>query len=113
MTTKPAYRSTPHDHIFTGFRIVAIFEGITAVALFFVAMPIKYIFGWPEPVSVVGLIHGYAFIAYIVAMVLALWGRGWSVWDWTRTTLASFIPFGTFLNEPFLKRRQKAKQGGM
>lgn len=41
-------------------------------------------------------------------MVIALIGRGWSVWDWLRTVAASIVPLGTFLNEPFLRRRQEA-----
>lgn len=88
------------------FRYIGVAEGITTLALFFVAMPAKYWFDFPSLVPPVGLIHGIAFIAYLVAMVICLWGRGFSAWEWTRTTLASFFPFGTFLNDPFLKRKQ-------
>lgn len=96
---------------FNIFRKMALLEGVTTVALFFVAMPLKYLFGIPEPVSVVGLIHGYAFIGYVVTMIAALAGRGWSFMDWTRTFLASIVPLGTFLNEPFLRRRDKTTVG--
>jgi integral membrane protein len=87
------------------FRLVALVEGVTTLLLFFAAMPVKYLLGDPLWVQIVGPIHGYAFLAYLVMMVVALRGLGWSVSDWTRTTLASFVPFGTFLNDPFLRRR--------
>lgn len=93
------------------FRYIGVAEGITTLALFLVAMPAKYWFGFPDLVPSVGLIHGVAFIAYILAMMVCLWGRGFSGWEWTRTTLAAFFPFGTFLNDPLLKRKQLALAG--
>ncbi|RDE10132.1 DUF3817 domain-containing protein [Pelagibacterium lacus] len=88
------------------FRTIALFEGITTLALFLVAMPLKYWFGYPDLVPPVGAIHGGAFIVYIVAMIFALWGKGFTPLEWVRTTIASFFPFGTFLNDPFLKCKQ-------
>ena len=41
-------------------------------------------------------------------MLVCLWGRGFSGWEWARTTLAAFIPLGTFLNDGLLKRKQLA-----
>ncbi len=90
------------------FRYVGIVEGITTLALFLVAMPLKYWFGMPGLVPPVGMIHGVAFVVYLIAMVVCLWGRGFTAWEWTRTTLAAFFPFGTFLNDPMLKRKQRA-----
>ena len=97
-----------HRKIFEIFRVVAFVEGVTAVALFFVAMPLKYGFDMPMAVTYAGRAHGYAFIAYVIAMIAALGGRGWSPLDWARTFAASIIPLGTFLNEPFLRRRHAA-----
>jgi len=91
------------------FRYIGVAEGITTLLLFGLAMPAKYWFGYPDLVPPIGLIHGVAFIAYILAMTICLPGRGFSGFDWMRTTLAAFIPLGTFLNDPFLKRRQLAE----
>ena len=88
------------------FRFIGLVEGITTLALFLIAMPLKYWFGMPELVRPVGMIHGLAFIAYILAMVFILPGRGFSRGEWARTAIAAFFPFGTFLNDPFLKRKQ-------
>ena len=92
------------------FRYIGVLEGITTLALFLVAMPAKYWLGYPALVPPVGMIHGLAFIGYLLAMVICLWGRGFSALDWARTALASFIPFGTFLNDGFLKRKQLAAE---
>ncbi len=88
------------------FRHVAFFEGVTTLALFLVAMPIKYLAGNPEPVRITGWIHGVAFIAYVVMMWLALRGRGWTTGEWARTFAASLVPFGTFANDRFLIARE-------
>ena len=93
------------DRRLAALRLIALIEGVTTLLLFFVAMPIKYGAGNALWVQVMGPIHGYAFIGYLIAMWFALRGQGWSAGDWTRTTLASVVPFGTFLNDGFLKRR--------
>lgn len=92
--------------MFKIFRFIALVEGITTLALFFVAMPLKYFFDQPGLVPPTGAIHGGAFIIYLIAMVFALWGKGFTPLEWARTTIASFFPFGTFLNDPFLRRKQ-------
>ena len=93
------------------FRYIGLVEGVTTLLLFLIAMPAKYWFGNPELVPPMGALHGAAFVLYIVAMVICLWGRGFSAWEWTRTTVASFFPFGTFINDGFLKRKQLAAAG--
>jgi integral membrane protein len=89
------------------FRKVALAEGITTLALFFVAMPMKYLAGDPRLVPPVGMIHGVAFLAYLAVMVVALRGRGFTAMAWIRTTAASFFPFGTFLNDRYLLSLEK------
>jgi integral membrane protein len=90
------------------FRYIGVVEGVTTLLLFLVAMPAKYWFGNPGLVPPMGALHGGAFVVYILAMVICLWGRGFTPWEWLRTTVASFFPFGTFLNDPMLKRKQMA-----
>ena|SRR5688572_2574785 len=94
------------------FRLVALVEGITTLALFFIAMPLKYVWGNPMLVPPVGLIHGIAFLVYIGAMLIVLRKHGFATGEWVRTTVAAFIPFGTFLNDPMLKRKQDALSEG-
>ena len=86
------------------FRYVAFFEGITTLALFCVAVPLKYWLGDPRLVPPVGAIHGGAWLLYVAAMALCLPGKGLSAWGWLRTFVAALVPFGTFLNDPSLRR---------
>lgn len=92
------------------FRFVGLVEGITTLALFGIAMPLKYFFAMPALVPSVGMIHGGAFVVYLIAMVICLWGRGFSRGEWARTTIAAFFPFGTFLNDPLLHSKQLADE---
>lgn len=88
------------------FRWVAFVEGVTTLALFLVAMPIKYLAGNPEPVRITGWVHGIAFIAYVLMMWMALRGRGWTWQELARTFAAALFPFGTFVNDRFLRERE-------
>ncbi len=88
------------------FRKVALVEGITTLALFLVAMPLKYIAGWPTLVPPVGWIHGIAFLAYIAVMVAAFAIHRVGIVGWLRSFIAALLPFGTFVNDPWVKRLQ-------
>ncbi len=88
------------------FRYIALIEGVTTLALFLIAMPLKYGFGNPMLVPPVGMAHGVAFLAYIAAMIIILPGKGFGLTGWTRTLLASLVPFGTFLNDRYIKQRE-------
>lgn len=97
--------------MFELFRKVALVEGVTTLVLFFVAMPLKYLAGQPWLVPPVGWIHGIAFVVYVVTMVPALRELRVGAGGWVRTFAAAFVPFGTFANDPWLKR-MRARQGG-
>ena len=58
----------------TGLRRAAIAEAVTLLALFCVAMPIKYIFGEARVVSVVGPVHGLMFMVFLWFVVRS-WAR--------------------------------------
>ena len=94
------------------FRIIALVEGVTTIALFLVAMPAKYWFDYPALVPPVGMTHGVAWIAYVAAMLICLPGRGFGVTGWLRTFVAALFPFGTFLNDPYVRRKELAAAGG-
>ena len=91
------------------FRLIALVEGITTIALFLIAMPLKYWFGNPALVPPVGMTHGIAWLAYVGGMLICLPGKGLSAWGWLRTFPVALFPFGTFINDPSL-RRLEARQ---
>ena len=82
---------------------------MTTIALFLVAMPLKYWGGNPVLVPPVGMTHGVAWLAYLLGMAICLPGKGFSGWDWLRTFVAALFPFGTFLNDPLIRRKQAAR----
>ena len=90
------------------FRLIALVEGVTTLALFLVAMPLKYWAGNPVLVPPVGMAHGVAWLAYIAGMAALLPGYGLTGLQWLRTFVFALFPFGTFINDPMLRRRQAA-----
>jgi integral membrane protein len=70
-TPTPPPTFTPNT-LLARFRTVAWIEGLSYVALLFIAMPLKYFADLPLAVRVVGMAHGVLFIAYVVLVALLL-----------------------------------------
>jgi integral membrane protein len=87
------------DPIIKRFRSVAIAEGISFLVLLFVAMPLKYLAGWPMAVKVVGWAHGVLFVWYWVAAVPLFTKLKWDAERIIGLGAASVLPFGTFVME--------------
>lgn len=91
------------------FRTIGLFEGISAIILFFVAMPLKYFADMPEAVKYVGWAHGILFIIYIMALLQVTLVHRWSILKVAAGVMASLIPFGPFiLDARLLKQEEKA-----
>jgi integral membrane protein len=90
-------------------RIAGMVEGITLLVLLLIAVPLKHIGDMPQFVSIVGPIHGIAFLAYIRFWIMAVAEGGWKRGDIIRTGVVSFIPFGTFYNDRHLKQMEAEK----
>ena len=61
-----------------------------------VGAALKHVWHMPEPNRVIGLIHGFLFVAYVLAVVQAKIELGWSWRTLELALLASIIPLGTF-----------------
>lgn len=86
-------------------RIAALIEGGTLIALVGIGMPLKHWAGLREATAILGPIHGIAFIAYLWMVLSSRAMLGWSHAEMARLILPAFIPFGTFFNIGFLRRR--------
>ena len=86
------------------FRFIGIVEGASLVLLVFVAMPLKYFFDMPMAVTIVGAIHGYIFLTYCVAIVLAMIFVRWPFRFTIGAFAVAFIPFGNFILDSRLKK---------
>lgn len=75
---------------------MALLEGTSLLLLLFVAMPLKYSFGMPEYVKIIGPIHGGLFIAFNIVLFYHVFKGHLSEVKGFLGLLASLIPFGTF-----------------
>jgi integral membrane protein len=86
------------------YRIAAWVTGIGLLVLVVIAMPLKYIFGQPELVSIVGVTHGFLYMIYIVC---TLRGR-WKPLDALLILVAGTIPVASFVAERRVTHRVRA-----
>ncbi|WP_340063192.1 DUF3817 domain-containing protein [Ascidiimonas aurantiaca] len=86
-------------------RIIAILEGISYLLLG-ITMPLKYFYQLPEPNFYVGLAHGVLFMLYIVLCLQCalLYKWPWHITFWA--FIASVIPFGTFVADARIFKKQ-------
>lgn len=86
------------------FRAIALIEGVSYLLLLAVAMPLKYIAGFPEAVLAVGWAHGVLFVLYLVSLAEVSFSRRWRLVRIFGAFVASLIPFGTFVLDAQLRR---------
>ena len=90
-------------------RLTGILEGLSFIILLVIAMPLKYVAGKPEMVSIVGMAHGVLFILYISFSILAKFEYPWSWKKMFALWVASVVPFGTFYADYKLLRYDAAE----
>ncbi|MBE15054.1 MAG: DUF3817 domain-containing protein [Dokdonia sp.] len=78
------------------FRWISILEGVSFLLILFVTMPLKYIWDNGDPNKVIGMAHGFLFLAYIVMAIMIKNERHWSNKTLGIVLVCSIIPFGTF-----------------
>ena len=93
MSTLP-YRSRVHGEI-GAFRVVAVVEAVTYLVLL-AAVVLKRVLDGPDFVSVLGPIHGIAFLVYLVLVLRIRESQGWNLGRTIVVILLSAVPFGGF-----------------
>lgn len=92
---------------YTRFRRIAQWEGYSYLALLGLAMPLKYLGGMPQAVTIVGSLHGFLFVAMGI-LALEVRGEAKHAWLWVLTAfVASIIPFGTFYWDKKWKKEEE------
>jgi integral membrane protein len=81
------------------FRWISIFEGISFLVLLLIAMPLKYIWDAPEMVRIVGMAHGWLFVAYIAGAFYLFKPLKWKTKTLAIVCLSSVLPLGPFYVE--------------
>ena len=93
------------------FKLIATLEGLSAIALFFFAMPLKYIWDNPEYIRPLGMAHGVLFTIYIVFATMLKFEINWSWKKYLIICLASIPPLGTFWMEwKYLRNNDNAEE---
>ena len=82
------------------FLITGKVEGYSYLVLLLIAVPLKRLFNLPQAVTVVGLIHGVLFIAFMWQILMLLINKEFTFKQALLAFLLSLVPFGTF----YLKR---------
>lgn len=88
------------------FLLIGKAEGISSLLLFFGAMPLKYIFGITEAVTVVGMAHGVLFLGYVGSVLLNGFERKWRFSSFSLLALASILPGGPLYLDPVVLKRE-------
>ena len=97
--TSPAAPQKPAGWRLPLYRVFAWVTGVGLILLVCYAMPMKYFFDTPGPVAVIGMLHGFLYMAYIVVtLVLAERVRFTPVFA-LLVLAAGTIPFCSFIAE--------------
>jgi len=89
------------------YRVVSIVTGIGLLALVLYAMPMKYLADDAGPVAVIGQIHGFLYMLYLVIAVLLANRCKWSLGKTVLVLLAGTIPFAVFFAERRVVRDER------
>lgn len=101
---------TPQQHTWAKrFHWISLIEGISTLVLFFIAMPLKYMFEYPLAVTYVGSAHGALFILYILTVFPTARKLKWNFNRTLFAIAASIIPFGPFIFHINLKKSQRVE----
>ena len=84
-------------------RLLSVVEGISTLVLFFVAMPLKYLYGMPLAVTIVGSVHGGLFVALVIMFLLGRQRVPLSAGLTAAGIFGAIVPFGPFVVERRLK----------
>jgi integral membrane protein len=81
------------------YRIMAFIVGVGLIILVFIGVPLQYGADIPQVAQIVGPIHGFLYIVYLVASLdLARRARS-TIWQMAAMVGAGFIPFLAFVVE--------------
>lgn len=83
-----------HPDRLSRLRLICLLEAITLLILLLVAVPLKHLAGLPVAVSVMGPVHGMAFLMLCWAVVHAVASRDISSRRGWELAIAALVPLG-------------------
>ena len=94
------------------YRLLATLVGLGLIILVFVAMPLRYIFGIRAVSAVVGPLHGFLYIVYLVVVLDVARVYRLSVWRILAMVGAGLVPFLAFYVERRISRAIEGEASG-
>lgn len=91
------------------YRTLAYVVGVGLLVLVLVAMPLKYFADSPTLVQIVGPLHGFLYMVYLVAAVTLAFRARWSPVKTVLVMLAGTIPFVSFVAERKVTEDERAR----
>lgn len=88
-------------------RWVGLAEATSFLVLLLIAMPLKYYWGMPLAVKVVGWGHGILFMLYIAAVLAAAKAMNWNWFSMLLALAASLVPLGPLFFDKSIRRREQ------
>ena len=85
--------------VLTRYRVMAYATGVMLLLLVFIAMPMKYLGDDERGVQVVGTIHGWLYLVYLVVAFILAHRLRWPVGRTILLLLAGTVPFASFVAE--------------
>lgn len=87
-------------------RTAAFIEGVTLFTLLCIAVPLKHLLSFPTAVSIIGPVHGLAFMFYLWMVINTAVAEDWSRSEIALAVATAMLPFGAFVNAGFLRRKK-------
>jgi integral membrane protein len=81
------------------YRVLSYVTGIGLVLLVFVAVPLQIFADNDGPVQVIGALHGFLFMGYVVAVLALSAMNRWSLPKTAMVAVAGTVPFAVFFAE--------------
>jgi integral membrane protein len=92
------------------YRVLAYTVGVGLIILVLIAVPLKYLADSPTLVAIVGPLHGFLYMVYLVAAVNLAFRARWSPVKTVLVMLAGTIPFVSFVAERKVTADEAARQ---
>jgi integral membrane protein len=92
------------------YRVLAYTVGVGLIILVLIAVPLKYLADSPTLVAIVGPLHGFLYMVYLVATVNLAFRARWSPVKTVLVMLAGTIPFVSFVAERKVTADETARQ---
>ena len=86
-------------------RLTNKIEGYSFIILLFIALPLKYSFGYPVATKIAGMAHGLLVFVFLYQVLEAQKEAGFTWKETGLYTLLSLIPFGSFYTDKLLAKK--------